>query len=100
MRDSHKVLNQVIQFIREERGEYRFPISVSTSLQDDLKIYGDDAVDFIKSFEHRFKIDMSKFSMSEHFRGEGFSLFELDDFKPFTVGDLINLIIHRNEITG
>ncbi len=46
-------------------------VTKNTSLQNDLGIYGDDAVDFILAFSKEFKVDVSNFRAADYFNPEG-----------------------------
>lgn len=47
-------------------------ISTLTRLNEDLKIDGDDAVDFFIAFEKEFNVDVTNFNLGKYFNGEGF----------------------------
>jgi len=66
-----KLFEQIQQFVRDERGRHRFPLTFETTLEGDLKITGDDANEFIIAFGKKFNIDVSNFDLARYFGGEG-----------------------------
>ena len=42
-----------------------------TRIQDDLRIYGDDAVEFIVAYGQAFNVDVTKFMAADYFDPEG-----------------------------
>lgn len=46
-------------------------INRCTKIQDDLGIYGDDAVEFLISFSKEFNVDISSFMAADYFSSEG-----------------------------
>ncbi|GKS85740.1 DUF1493 family protein [Acidovorax sp. SUPP1855] len=69
---------EIEDFVREESGI--FPdkkINPSTTIEDDLHITGDDAVEFMEKFFDRFNVDYQEFNFQRYFNGEGFNPFKL-----------------------
>jgi hypothetical protein len=75
---------------------------METDLQDDLGVYGDDAVDFLVAYGKRVNVDVSKFMAADYFSDEGFDLWSYvidklfgitEKRKAFTVGHLYQGII-------
>lgn len=63
-------------FIRKEAGV--FPgknLDRDTSLEDDLDITGDDAVDFMRNFFDYFNVDIGDIDLRRYFYGEGSFLY-------------------------
>jgi acyl carrier protein len=58
-------------------------ITEDTSIQDDLGVYGDDAVEFILAFGKEFNVNVENFQISDYFDGEGFKLFSILTDKIF-----------------
>lgn len=88
------LFDQIKDFIETQRWKYDFPLTRNTLLQKDLKIWGDDAVDFLEAFGKKFDVDLSTFKIDLYFRTEGgFSMFnsffkEKNKYKALTIGDL------------
>jgi len=82
-------LKSVVDLIINERGSYNIEIDENTSLQKDLKIYGDDAVEFIVKFGESFNVDVSKFNLTEYFSPEGFGVIRKRAIKEFTIQNLL-----------
>jgi acyl carrier protein len=95
-------LEKILKFIEKKRWKYEFPINSETLLQDDLKIYGDDAVEFIVDFGKEFSVDINQFNINNYFDAESDpiarSLIKLLTNKnrkkrlPITISDLENSI--------
>lgn len=66
-------LNDMILFLRENG--YVDEISPETRLYEDLKIYGDDAVNLIEKFSTHFKVNISNFIYSKYFYNESHIIF-------------------------
>lgn len=66
-----EILTQLIEFIEEVRWKYNFPLERATRLFEDLKLTGNDAVDFIIAFGKKFDVDVSQFKAADYFEGEG-----------------------------
>jgi hypothetical protein len=52
-------------------------LTSETSLENDLGITGDDAVDLLKRFSEQFEIDMRKLNVSKYFESEGGNMFDI-----------------------
>ncbi|WP_165806000.1 DUF1493 family protein [Marixanthomonas spongiae] len=86
------IFKKIRELIIRERWEYDFVIKESTSLQDDLKIYGDDATDFLTKFCEEFNCKPKDFKFDDYFAPEPSwtDLFrKKKKYKSFTVLDLI-----------
>ena len=59
------------QFIEDFGVELNTEIKENTEIEYDLKITGDDAVEFILSFGQKFNVDVSKFQLADYFEAEG-----------------------------
>ena len=67
----NEILNKIQIFIEEKRWKYDFQFSHSTRLAEDLKITGDDSVEFLIEFGKEFNVDVSNFKAADYFDGEG-----------------------------
>lgn len=93
-----KVSEEIKQFVNEIRGGYTFNFTEDTKLQEDLDIWGDDAVEFIENFGKNFDVDISEFDFSKYFKSEGdiiltsvvnlFRKTKSQKFTSLTLGDL------------
>ena len=101
IKDNSILLKEIISFIENIYG-YIGPIDENTIVEDDLKITGDEAVDFLIKYGKFFNVDVSNFYADKYFKGEGedWDIISriLEDFgwskktetrKIFTVGDMI-----------
>ena len=65
------ILDQIKDLIEQQQGIDRKEISISTRIENDLDITGDDAIEFLIEFGKRFNVDVSKFMAADYFAGEG-----------------------------
>jgi hypothetical protein len=71
----------LVDFIREQSSVSAFEtIAADTRLQDDLGVYGDDAVDLLLAYAKAFDVDVSQFMAADYFDGEGMDV--LAWFRP------------------
>ena len=68
---SNETFDQIKAFVVEQRWEYDFVLTRKTELRKDLKIWGDDATDFILAFGKAFNVDLSKMDLDKYFPPEG-----------------------------
>lgn len=76
-------------------GKIKHPISHETRIEEDIKIAGDDAYEFIADFGKKFNIDVTQFKFSEYFSEEGFSFFASSKkaaSRELTIGHLLSAI--------
>ncbi len=86
------ILKKLKEFIIRERWDYNFEIKESTSIQDDLKIYGDDASEFLTKFCDEFSVKPNGFKFDDYFAPEPSwtDIFtKKKKYKSFTVLNLI-----------
>lgn len=89
--NQQKLLEEIRNFILDERGKYRFELQEHHSLQSDLGIYGMDAVEFIIDFGNKFGVDVSSFDAEKYFKPEGYGVSNRD-YPRLTIGDLLNSV--------
>jgi hypothetical protein len=84
------ILEKLKLFVEEERYEYPFIITKDTTIEKDLKITGDDAMEFMISYSNEFHVDVSNFMAADYFSPEGTSFLFPDSKKRkiLTIGDL------------
>ena len=58
---------QILQFVRDERWGFAEPFVRKTELYRHLKLWGDDAYEFIVAFGQKFNVDISEFDFDEYF---------------------------------
>lgn len=95
MKNNLKVPSELLSFLDRQIGKswwLRSEISTKTRLFEDLKIDGDDAVDFFLAFEKEFKVYISGFNMRKYFNAEGFD--------PVGISKMIGLIIGRTNTSN
>lgn len=65
-------------FARRESGVFPSKIlNQLTTIEDDLQITGDDAVDFMEKFFDKFEVDYEAFDFQRYFNGEGLNPFKM-----------------------
>lgn len=72
---------QLIQFIREEIGEFNIDITDTTELENDLGVTGDDGRDLIVKYANVFNVEISGFVFAKYFYPEP-SVFS--NYKPIS----------------
>lgn len=65
------IFEKIKSFVIEQRWEYPFVLERTTKIEKDLRITGDDAVEFIFAFSKKFNVNISNFMMTEYFEPEG-----------------------------
>ena len=68
---SGEIFNKVKKFTVNQAAVKENDITEYSSLENDLGIYGDDAVEFIIAFGKEFNVDVSKFMAADYFSSEG-----------------------------
>ena len=100
----NSIFQDLILFIQDVRWEYQLELHPNISLERDLKITGDDAVEFIIAFGRRFNVDVSNFKADDYFESEGISLSSIVDVfrkskkeikKELSLGDLEKAIENK-----
>ena len=62
-----EIFNRVKSFVIKAASVNENEVTVEASLENDLGIYGGDAVDFIVAFSKEFDVNVSKFMAAEYF---------------------------------
>ncbi|GKT15683.1 DUF1493 family protein [Acidovorax sp. SUPP2522] len=66
------LIEEIEDFARNESGIFPSKtINQLTTIEDDLQITGDDAVDFMEKFFDKFEVDYEAFEFQRYFNGEG-----------------------------
>ena len=66
-----EVFNKLKTFTLSQAAVEGKEVTKSASLEDDLGVSGDDAVEFIIAFGKQFNVDVSKFMAADYFSPEG-----------------------------
>lgn len=75
MNADEKALDRLIGFVNRQVGKSWWltdELNQSTRILEDLRVDGDDAVDFFLAFGNEFDVDLSKFELAKYFNSEGF----------------------------
>ena len=105
---SDEIFDKLKSFITEQGFGYTLPwpllvkkkeIKRETTLEGDLKIYGDDSDEFLIAFGKEFNVDVSQFPIGEYFSNEGSHLLlwligkRKRQIKQLTIGQLEKAVI-------
>jgi len=95
-----EVERRVLDFVAKERGMRIDKISNAKSINFDLGMDGDDAVEFFQDFAEKFSVDLTELGdeWDRYFGPEGFSLFpiwELITFKTQQRHPMLPLRVSR-----
>ena len=66
-----EIFERIKKFVVKKIGVDEEEVVRNASLQNDLGIYGDDAVDFLVAFGKEFQVDVSNFMAADYFKPEG-----------------------------
>ena len=90
------IFNKIKHFLESERwGLGEIDIQRSTRIEQDLKLTGHDAVEFIVTFGKEFDVDVSGFMADDYFEPEGLCIIDIlfKKKKSLTIEDLENAIL-------
>jgi acyl carrier protein len=100
---NNEIFEKIQLMIVDKMGKYRKPLMRETTLEKDLGMSGDDAVEFILEFSKKFNVDVSKFEIKKYFFPEGDSVLPAiirffagkknPKQKELTLGDLEKAVI-------
>jgi len=62
---------RLIKLIVDQSGVYEKEVLREASIEDDLGIYGDDAIDLLVAYGKEFNVDLSRFMAADYFSPEG-----------------------------
>jgi acyl carrier protein len=68
---SNTIFNKIKRFANRHSGIIEGKITENSSLENDMGIYGDEAVEFIIAFGKEFNVDVSNFEAADYFNPEG-----------------------------
>ena len=103
-----EIFNKLKLFVAEQGFGYTLPwpllfkkkeIKRETTLEGDLKIYGDDSDEFLIAFGKEFNVDVSQFPIGNYFSNEGSHLLlwligkQKRQIKQLTIGQLEKAVI-------
>ena len=86
------VLAKIVELLHEQARVKRSDIALSSELEDDLGITGDDAVDFMQEYFNAFGLSPKGFEIDDYFAPESgclFALFTESESQPVTVAHLV-----------
>lgn len=69
-----EIFKKIKEFTVKETGIKESKVTEDASLEKDLGISGDDAVDYIVAFSKKFNVDISNFMGADYISGEGIDI--------------------------
>lgn len=100
------IFDEIVQFIYFQRWKYKRKLMLSTTIESDLGITGDDADEFMAAFVEKFNLNPAEFDIGKYFSSEGFDPIGLSIFlkklfrmpiqkrssHELTIGDLVKWV--------
>jgi acyl carrier protein len=71
------IFEKIRKFVSEYSGVKDTSILMTSELENDLKIYGDDSIDLINAYSKKFNVDISNFKFRDFIAPEGDTLLPL-----------------------
>ena len=71
-----EISNRVKKFVIKQAAVNEDEVTNDASLENDLGVYGDDAVEFIIAFGKEFNVNVSKFMADDYFKGAGIGIWD------------------------
>jgi acyl carrier protein len=68
---SDEIFDKLKDFIIKEAAVEAEEVTKGASIENDLGVTGDDAVDFLIAYGKTFNVDVTKFMAADYFEGEG-----------------------------
>ena len=83
------IFERIKEFVFSVRWKYKQALTRETRIYEDLKIDGDDAVEFFTVFEKTFDVELSDFILTRYFNGEGID--------PIGIGKMVGMLFGHKE---
>jgi acyl carrier protein len=83
------IKDKIIDFIREEIGEFNFLITEDTLLEDDLGVTGGEAIELVSKIAKKYSIDITELDFSNYFHPEPTLFQKYKRVKPFTINTIL-----------
>jgi acyl carrier protein len=87
-----EIFNDLVAFIHKVSRSFEVPITMETSIENDLGVTGDDGEDLIIEFSKKYNVDINNFDFTKYFYPEPMTLSMPRDVKLLTVGHLMKAI--------
>lgn len=93
---------ELIEFLSSELSVQASQIHIDSVLEENLGVYGDDAIDLILLFSKKFDVNVENFDIYKYFSPEGGKIFFKFRYskgrkqKELTVKDLLNAIFLKS----
>lgn len=87
-----KIFEDLAAFLHEQSGAFEVPITLNTSIENDLGITGEDGEELIVNFSKRYNINIDNFYFMKYFNPEPFISRIPDEVKILTVSHLMKAI--------
>ncbi len=90
-----QVFNKIVEILRDSHFlDDRRTASREISINKDLFVQGEDAIDFLIQLQDTFHIDLKTFPFNDYFLSEG-QYYNKENYNELTIGDIENEIIKR-----
>lgn len=64
------ILDDLFLFVKQESFVDDEPLTLNTGLEEDLGLYGDDAIEFMLKYSDRYNVDIKRFMAADYFSSE------------------------------
>ncbi|MGV8095644.1 MAG: hypothetical protein AB2L24_27660 [Mangrovibacterium sp.] len=82
MDTSSELINQIRKLLEKRVGKIKHPLSFSTRIENDIKIAGDDAYEFIIEFGKKFNVEKNLRGCPQKYRTASSTLYRLQLEQP------------------
>lgn len=65
------LFSELQEFVVKKGGVDYDEVNRDAKIEEDLGIYGDDAIEFLKEYGEKFSVDISQFKAADYFSPEG-----------------------------
>ena len=89
------MVDKLIEFIREEIGEFKQEILPNTEIENHLGVTGDEAIALIISISKEFDIDISEFDFKKYFHPEPNMFTVYNNIEPLTIQNIADAILTK-----
>ena len=87
-----EIFNDLVAFIYKVSRNFEVPITMETSIENDLGVTGDDGEDLIIEFGKKYNVNITNFLFTKYFYPEPLTSSISKEIKVLTVGHLLKAI--------
>ncbi len=89
---NQEAFTDLVAFIHEQSRRYEVPITLDTSIENDLGATGDDGEELILKFSKRYNVNIDNFYFTKYFYPEPFVSKMPEKIEILSVGHLLKAI--------